>query len=231
MFTKKIFNSIKEHAKAENPSECCGIVVNNEILKGKNISPDPTNNFEIDSSTYLKASSLGKIEAYYHSHCLESQPPHFTPFDLMISNAHNLTPILYHLPTNKFIVGGSCKYAKYLGHNFEYNTSDCLSLVENFYKNELNINFGHPFRDSNWFQISPQRIESEFKSYKFSKVNNLQYGDLIVVQYPGRNFPSHFGVYIGNDEILHHRSGGYSCIEKYSALLKGLTKFVLRYDS
>ena len=201
-------------------------------LDVKNIAADKTKDFEISPVDYLLATTRGKIIAYYHSHCLESQPDKLTPFDLLISTENNLPIILYHVPSDSFKVGGELEYSEYIGRKFNFDTSDCLSLVEEFYDKEFNIKIEHVTRDENWFKTDPHKIKNSANKYGFFEVdkNSPRFGDLLVIEYT-HTFPSHFMIYLGDDEILHHRAGGYSTIEKYNDTLKELTAMCLRHKT
>jgi proteasome lid subunit RPN8/RPN11 len=233
-YTKEIFNDIKEHAIADCPMECCGLVVDTgkelKIVKSNNLSKDPLNSFEVCAKKYLAASELGEIVSYYHSHCSASHHDDLTDLDIFVSNGHGLNAILYHVPSDSFKFSNG-KQLKYIGRPFEYDKQDCLSLVEDFYKNEFNIHLPHADRDENWYVGNENRIQDDFSKYGFYEVNKdkIRHGDLLVVKYPHRRFMSHFMIYLGNDEILHHRYGAYSNIEKYSDAMKSLTKLCLRY--
>lgn len=232
---KKILQQIKDHSLSESPNECCGLIImsNNVyvVVRCENIAKDKTSNFEISPIDYLVASTQGKIIAYYHSHCLDSQPDTLTPLDLLISTENKLPIILYHVPSDSFRVGGELEYSEYIGRKFNFDTSDCLSLVEEFYKNEFNIKLDHVPRDENWFKADPNKIRNEYEKHGFFEVDKEKprFGDLLVIEY-NHSFPSHFMIYLSDDEILHHRAGGYSTIEKYNNTLKDMTSMCLRHN-
>ena len=64
----EIKQAIANHAREVFPQEACGFVVNGKLIKCKNDHPLPSCNFAITARDYVKAESLGAIEAVYHSH-------------------------------------------------------------------------------------------------------------------------------------------------------------------
>lgn len=95
---------IVEHAKEEFPNECCGLLVDNKIVRCKNVSNNKKELFEIDIREYLSASKIGTINAYYHSHTEGNED--FSIFDKLISYVHQLPVILYSVPSNSFKIYG-----------------------------------------------------------------------------------------------------------------------------
>ena len=104
--TEQIKNDITEHAQAELPNECCGIIYKSDNqFKSKrcaNTAGDKKSNFRITASEYVKASNLGKITAYYHSHT-EDEIGVFSDADKKVSRAHGLPLIMYCVKNQKFL--------------------------------------------------------------------------------------------------------------------------------
>ena len=101
MISEKVKQKIKLHAESTSPKECCGFIFNEEIFECKNYSENPNHHFSISPRDYLKASSLGKFTAVYHSH--PQGDARFSPYDLHVSQNMNLDFVLYHNSTNKFL--------------------------------------------------------------------------------------------------------------------------------
>jgi proteasome lid subunit RPN8/RPN11 len=58
----------KEHALEMNPKESCGVVVDGQYWRCRNVSDYPENDFSIEPRDYMTARTFGKIEAIVHSH-------------------------------------------------------------------------------------------------------------------------------------------------------------------
>ena len=235
--TKKIFNQIKNHSLKDNPKECCGLLVDNnknlEIFKCKNIALDQENNFSINPEDYLKASLSGKIIAFYHSHCSEKNPNSFSILDKLNSIHHKLPIILYYIPTNEFKIFNSSKLdCEYIGRPFEFNVSDCFTLVRNFYEKEYNILLPDILRNDKWEKEDQNRIINNIEKYGFSLIKDdaLEFGDIILIYNTKRIAPSHFMIYLNNNQVLHHRFQGYSTIEHFGEEYRKQTYGVARYN-
>ena len=81
-------HDFEAHARQQFPNEACGVIVNGEYWRCRNIADDPTQDFVLDPRDYAVASFYGKIEAVVHSHpqgviastvdhcsCLETKMP------------------------------------------------------------------------------------------------------------------------------------------------------------
>jgi len=232
--TKKMFNQIKSHANQEKPNECCGLLVNidggTKIMPCKNTADNKKDNFSIDALDYMQASDIGKIIAFYHSHC-EVGADDFSLLDKYNSINHKLPLILYYLPKNEFKVFDEHSLGcEYIGKPFTINKQDCLTLVESFYSREFNILLPHEFRDEHWMQENPRRILENIEKFGFFEIkDNFKFGDIILVKHPSLGLPVHLMIYLNHDQILHHRYQGYSTIEIYNNFYKQMTYGVARH--
>lgn len=235
---KKHFNLIKQHALSVNPEECCGLLINKNkiliVLTCRNESEDKLNNFSINTMDYFNGSKIGEVVGFYHSHCLSSQPNDFTSLDKLNSISHGIPLVLYYLPNDEFkIFEEKDILSSYIGKKFEYNKQDCLSLVEEFYCKEYKIKLPHFPRNENWIRNQPESILENFEKFGFKKIidDNINIGDVILISNDNNNLPSHLMIYLGNNQILHHRFQGYSTVEQYSYLYKVNTHSIVRHNS
>jgi proteasome lid subunit RPN8/RPN11 len=233
MVSDEIKAKIKEHALKENPEECCGLLLLNkknilEAFPCRNIAQDKENEFTICQLDYLKATFNGKIIGIYHSHCLQDNS--FSELDKQVSHKLNLKNIVYILKKDSFEeYSPENYYNKYIDKDFMIGKSDCLSIVEKYYNEELGINISHYHRDENWDKdyvsyirerlseiCGVDNFDDFFKKENFIKIEgieNAQKHDIIVFKY-FENYPSHFGIYLGQNYILHQPRNKKSVIEK-----------------
>ena len=223
---RHIFNQIKQHALEVPNEECCGLILNNCILKANNVSANKNNSFMIHPKDYLRAEKISEIVGFYHSHSEGSDE--FSELDIKHSNHNKLPLVMYHVPTDKFKIHDNfddnySKYQKYLGIKFGYNNADCLTLVEEFYTNEFQINLPKITRNQNWFIDTPNILEENIENFGFLKINERpKFGDVFVS-------PRHLMIYIGRNQILHNMLNSYSHIALYDHKYKKVTKWIARH--
>ena len=235
--SKWIFKTIKEFALESAPNECCGFLLDIDnsihIFKCKNSAEDSLNNFLISPKEYIKASLIGKILYSYHSHPSEKHSDNFTLLDKLNSIEHKIPMIVYNITNDKFsFFEDNHINSEYIGQPFEYNKNDCLSLVERFYEKEFKIQFIKRNRDENTIKDDPKIFIRNIDNYGFQELTDkeeLKYGDIIITN--SAFGPTHLMIFIGNNEILHHRIHGYSTTEIYSNLYKKNTVKRIRHKN
>lgn len=236
-FNKKILDYIKEDSLNRCPEESCGLVLqkNNEIYaeKCRNLADNKIDNFIVSPSDYVRLSKNSEILSVYHSHTNGDSLESFSCKDQLTSQNTKLPMIMYHTVYDTFhFLDPNSVYLKYIGRKFQFNHSDCLSLVEDFYKNEFHIILPKTNRDSNTMEKRPRLMVDNINHYGFSIIDepdNLQYGDLILCK--NLKGPTHLMIYIGSDQILHHRYNQYSTIEQYNNFYRNQTHCVIRHKN
>jgi len=58
----------EEHALEMAPKECCGVVVDGQYWRCRNIADNPEDDFILDPRDYAVARTFGPIQAIVHSH-------------------------------------------------------------------------------------------------------------------------------------------------------------------
>jgi len=85
----------EEHALEMAPQESCGVVVNGEYRRCRNIAAHPENDFCLDPRDYAMARLYGKLEAIVHSH---PQGGPASEADLKAQKQSKLTWHIYSIP-------------------------------------------------------------------------------------------------------------------------------------
>lgn len=229
--TNKTF--IREHSFRELPNECCGLVFSDnegdsKIFECRNKSSKPTKHFEIDPMDYVSASRLGKITGTYHSHPNSNDA--FSEFDKHNSKNHNLIYYLYCTSKNIFLeYDPNQEFNSYVGRTFKIGSMDCLTLVKDFYLNELSIKINDYHRDCDWKKNSKFLIDDNYGSEGFSKVSG-DYKKYDCHLFKFKNEASeHIAINLGDDLILHQPRDGYSRIEKLTEKHKKFINFTVRH--
>jgi hypothetical protein len=119
------------------------------------------------------------------------------------------------------------KYLKYLNKKHDYSENNCITLINEIYKNELQSNIfdgvwdyidipeGKPLDGKGWMRrISLESLET-WASLNAKKVilTDIQEYDVIIFK-AGRLVPTHFGMYIGNNKFIHLEEGRFSRIDR-----------------
>ena len=220
----------------EQPSEACGFILekNNYIYPKKtlNISKDKSNFFLIDPLEFLKNIKDNKILYIYHTHTNDNID--FSETDKKMSNLLNISLILYNIKYDVLKIYSPYTFSnKYIGRYFEYGKYDCFTLIKDFYQNELNkkLIFSEKLYALNLKELDLKKIILElYEMNSLELINSTATNkyDIILLDYFRNNSPKHFGLYLGDDLILHHPAMGFSKIEEYNSIFKKQTHLVLR---
>lgn len=239
MIDKKIKNFIKNQAKETSPNECCGFIVKKDeefmCIPTRNISENPKENFEILSLDFLRTKDkYRKIYYIYHSHTNENQE--ITEKDKNCSENLLLPIIMYNLNYDILKIYKPIKIKdEYIGRYYEHGKYDCFKLIEDYYKNELNIvfNYDHSFYKKSLIEMNiKEEIFKYFEQNGFTliKDNNYKINDVFFMDFFLNKDPKHFALYLGDNKILHQPMGGFSKIENYSDFYKKKLYAAFRRD-
>lgn len=241
--TEEIKESIKKHALEEFPNECCGLIINNDnnikALRCKNISDYPTEHFIINPKDYLRAESIGKIIAYYHSH--SNNNPDFSKADIIVSENSKIPAILF---TNNELKTYNPKNIKtpYEGRPFQPYFFDCFSLVKDYYSRELNINLTElkcQEREeiSKWPNVSYNNssnftLKNHFLSNNFIEIKGkYKKHDILLCRPLGIKCASHCIIYLGNNMVLHQLLNSISKKELLLEYWKNRIVNIMRHNT
>lgn len=222
----------------ENPTEeICGFIYCTEteahVLPCRNISPEPTEAFEIDPQDYIKARGLGRLYGVYHSHTNGSTA--FSPDDLDTAEELGLP---FYVCT---AVGGWASYvpASYTvpltGASFAWGHADCLETVRTYYRQELGIHLTDYDRDETFATAAPNAILDHVEAEGFINLGGdialAREHDVLLMRSDGRAYPHHLGVCVGHSRLLHHPRGRLSRIDDIDSRIIASVVGVLRYTA
>ena len=124
------------------------------------------------------------------------------------------------------------EYQHLVGKRFVMGSSDCFSLVIDFYKVNFDIEIRNYARPSDWNSDVIDIIGLAHPLEGFQKVldweKNLQPGDVLCMAL-GTALPNHYAVYLGGNEVIHHLYQGKSLVEPLRGAYRKSTCYVLRH--
>lgn len=215
---------ILNHAKKCGENECCGFVIDNKTyMPCKNISPTPTETFEISPDDWIQAETIGEITAIVHSH------PNGLP---ILSEADQIyqpqTAVDWWLVCDNQIHKFRC-IKPLLGREFEHGKTDCLTIVRDAYM-LAGIDLPNYERADDWWHNGQNLYLDLLPKNGFERVNaeDIQEGDIILVCL-GSETPNHAAVYIGNQYILHHCPDRLSKRDLYGGFWRNYTHSIWRH--
>lgn len=228
-------SAILAHAQAEYPRECCGVIA---VVHGKeryfpcrNISDNPNDEFTIHPSDYAAAEKLGEITAIAHSHI--HIPPVPSGADRAACEATGLPWVIVNPQTGHW---GGCEPCGYeeplIGRVHAWNVMDCWTLVRDWYKRERDIELIDVPRSRDFWKRGENPLGDNWKRAGFVLVaedEELQEGDVLLIQAGDSEVPNHVALYLGDDIIMHHAENRLSTREVYGGWYRKHTVMIVRY--
>ena len=109
---------------------------------------------------------------------------------------------------------------QYLSIPHIYGKFDCIILVQQFYKNHLNLEFNlppYPY-DIGWIKTYTSEYIDEWALKYSVKVNLTELKNYDVIAFKSRksNLIIHFGIYLTGHKLLHIEDGGTSRVDNLS---------------
>jgi proteasome lid subunit RPN8/RPN11 len=224
-------NAIHDHAMSSD-REICGIIkrVKKQFLyeRCENIHPNPEEHVRFSKAVYLRIANDSSVVAFVHSH--PQGPIEPSKQDMIMQAALKKPAVIWARDPASGIVqlfsfGDHLLDEPLIGRMFHYGVMDCYEAIRSFYWQTFKLYLDpYPRTDWWWDNELADEVESEdrdmymkyfmdqgFEPYtaNFSDPlhpNAPQFGDLILMQV-GSNVVNHGGVYVGNNEVYHHRMG------------------------
>lgn len=220
---------ILKHFASVYPEEGCGILLNRkgtlEWHPCQNVADDKLNNFKIAAKDFITLVLQGDIEAVVHSHPDSSCQP--SASDKKASEHLKIPYHIYSFPeVEKCIYTPKKKANPLVGRVYDFNTSNCYTIVRDYYLQEYNKSLPMVEFEEDFYEKGiPYFEDLALKCWKGKVVETPEKGDIILFKIHN-DTENHCGVYIGNGQYIHHMKDRLSCTE---SIYTGMGKFITRY--
>jgi proteasome lid subunit RPN8/RPN11 len=215
-----IVADVKRHAAEAYPLEACGIVVGGEYVRCDNIHDNPKEHFLIDPAITAPLMADGSLQAVVHSH---PDGPNYPTYDDVSGQLD--TDIPWGIcsvigDTEKAIAphdilwwGDSLPPVPLVGRQFIWGIFTCYQLYRDWWKRERGIVFPtwpmNPDFHKSMNIFMDYREKVGLTDMGKIAISDLQIGDMLLGKVRG-SFPTHCGVFVGDDLMLHHPPTGIS---------------------
>lgn len=226
---------ILQHAQAEQPKECCGLVC---VVKGrqryfpcKNLADTPDEHFVLDPADYANAEDSGEVVAVIHSHPKANPKP--SQADLV---ACENTGVPWHIVNPLTEEWGYCEPSgyelPYVGRVFAHGVVDCYSLCRDWYAREWGLQLRDYDRRDQWWKHGENLYLENFRNEGFFEIpiEELQHGDALLMQLVS-SVPNHAAIYLGDQLVLHHVQGRLSSRDVLGSYYMKNVACALRHES
>mgnify|MGYP000503462034 CR=1 FL=1 len=257
---------IKDIANESPGVEVCGVVawtidrgIYVEALK--NIAENQITDFEIadaDLSLFQDRTDHSPFPlAIWHTHPLESQPAQLSPWDIANSKASGIPYLLYHPAFGEWDYFDPHNHNPYplrvnastdpktIGHytewRFEWNRSDCYTLVRSYYSGMLGVEIlDYPRGGADamcvtseyWNQLADNFAHAGFRA--LHRDEEPQNGDVAIATLPMAGVNPHHCVIlhdVSTNTGLHIIDNQISATVFYGPALQSRTQFIVRHHS
>ena len=221
---------ILKYLTSKWPEEGCGLIIN---VKGKlrwkpceNVSDNKVETFAISPKDYVEASLIGDIYAVVHSHVHGTPEP--SEADKAASNFLQVPYHIYSVPEREeYIYTPEYKQKPLLSRVYKFGTSDCWTLVRDYYKQELNIALPMLKFEEKFYEKGINYFEDFIEPWGGYVVQGEpKKGDIIYFTIDNNPIPNHCGVYLGEDLFMHHQENRLSCRDSLPKWNKYIRSFI-----
>ncbi len=225
-------DEILDHAKAEAPNECCGLVVahgkKHRLIRAKNLAARPMMHFDLDPSAWLEVADDEEVIGIYHSHPRGTAEPSMA--DLTACEASGLPWHIVNLEGYYTRTEPSGFLAPYERRPYVHGIHDCYAVCRDWYEREWKLRLPDVPREDGWWDRGQNLYLDHLVGAGFHVLHDTepQVGDGFLIQF-NSPVPNHAAVYVGNGRILHHQQGRLSRTELYNGMWQKATTHHLRH--
>lgn len=204
---------IKQHAIAQYPKECCGVIVDNQYIPMRNVHEDALHNFRIDDAEFNPYFMDGLVQAVIHSHTgVSNNYP--SKMDMIAQDNMALPWGIVHIDVNHniegpFFFGDQADISPLEGRPFKHAVWDCYTLLRDKYRLEKDVTLPLFPREYEWWNKGEDMLGKGFKEAGFKRISReeLRPDDVVLCNVGSSHKNSvvnHVGIVVGKGLILHH---------------------------
>lgn len=233
MLNAKMKLAIFQHAREVYPQECCGVVTQKGRVQKyhalTNIHREPEEHFEPDHAEYAEALEAGTLIAVVHSHTGDGATTLPSAHDECMCNEFEVPFVIVSLPEGDMrIVEPSTR--PLIGRPWSLGSYDCWGLIMAWHK-EQGIELPDFRKDYEWWK--PEHGENLYQDFYqeaglVATGKDPEPGDVIIMQLQADVW-NHGGIYLGDNQMMHHLSGRLSTTDIYSGWYQEKTVLVCRH--
>lgn len=210
ILSDELKTALLNHVTEAKNQEACGLIIEKNqayfYLKSDNQADNPCQSFLIGIDDFIHAEKQGTIKAVFHSH---------PNGELWLSGADRQMQVKTALPWI-LAVGGELKYFKPVAHLrgrvFNYGVFDCYRLIQDAY-HLMGIDLIEVRRTDLNQDANLNLFEKMLPETGFYRTEHLKIGDVLLSSLKGQ--ANHIGLYLGNNQVLHHAFNQLSRVEAY----------------
>lgn len=124
------------------------------------------------------------------------------------------------------------KYEHLVGIPFEHGKNDCYELGRKFFFDNFGIELTNYARPDNWWETDLNLYYDHFRREGFEVVNvplpEIRIADCFLMSIMTEQ-PCHSGIYVGNNQMLHHFMNRFSKVDSYKGIWRNATVAIIRH--
>ncbi|MEG0209045.1 MULTISPECIES: C40 family peptidase [Gammaproteobacteria] len=236
MISPKIKMEIFRHAQDVYPNESCGLVTQKSRVQKyhriDNVHDEPEKHFKMDTNQYVDVidDESRELIAIVHSHTGDGASATPSAHDMSICDEMQVLSIIVSLPEGDMSINEP-KDRPLIGRPWALGSFDCWGLIMAYHK-QHGISLGDFRVDFEWWHDGGLDLyQSNYLKEGFVPIEdqkNPRPGDMVIMQLASEVW-NHAGVYMGNNQILHHTSGKLSRCDIYSGWWQNHTVMICRH--
>jgi proteasome lid subunit RPN8/RPN11 len=203
-------NAAINHAVDEFPNESCGAIINNHYIRFKNEAEDPLKEFIFDDDTWHVAYINGEVECLVHSHNDFNQaslPDQLQQRELCVPSM--IINLRHKSLMDCIVFGDELPIAPLDGRPFFYGAFDCIALIYDYLRLNLNISIPSPPREWAFWMKGVSMFEEHLSTSKIPfyeiEFDEMRKDDVLLYNINGTKYINHIGILkTDRGEVYHH---------------------------